>query len=1363
MAGKTNVNNYSLLIITIMKHTILLILLLGVAPLYAQPYVAEWKLDTMHGAPLSEIEIKPTITTGGAYRMYQTDRLSSRVYFNANNIQNMNRLSLTVENVYNNIASTVSPILMAGGFGANIILKGKNKFTSDNNSNPAFEVSDTDQPITITGTLADTFELKGGNNTVAIKVTNGGAKNSALVFNGGVILIDNTLGGGAIATVETKSKFDTIIVNRGVITSTDGRNTAIIGEYAAGNPSRMVVINGGTVDGILANEVIINGGSVCGNVYVIQGTDTILPTNSAGDTVFVGKLSKPNVEGVWVDDKNYNIRRNHNGNDTLYLYMTHADETDTLHIVNTIAAGRSTVDTAVWDETARQFVFNRPTHTIQRLLTDITLTAPGGLTRVYQHQDSTPLPLPFNFEIAATTIPDASPSTLPLHLAPLEVMIRFNGYTLYKKEDINIPPLSYVDNYEIASDMLKLPAGRHPITIEYGGDPNNSNSPNSIDTFLTIEKAVPIPWRTLSEMTNGTDTLEAQYLDTCKNIPGFDDYAQPFGQWRWRFPNDTVGSIGLHYVPIQYMPLAGDGITADTNNYFTIDTGIWIRVRKRTPESRMLYGVQGDHLYNIPLGDKNSCWQWVDSMTIIPLLTGTPKFSALYLCDTTHFVMNNEITITVVPEVIPAERTAVYLDLLSNIGLPPDWTWTPDTITVGNVGLNYHTATYAPSPSVYPPITTQIGVLVGKKRPAYNSFAPTAIYGDTLGNIPLWDTSAVARPALGEQDTCWTWASPADLVGNAGQQRHRAIFTPLDTVNFIIIDTGITVTVSKAWPTCAATPNFCDITLDSITATYLDILSSVRIPYGWYWDASVRDSTVGDAGMQYRRVFYRDDNENYYQADTIFRIIVKKKVPTIDVYELNTEVTYGDLIEDIEFVLPPPWVWRDPRDSVGTAGKQQVHIIVNHNDTANYQQTDRTLWIFVEKDTLDYHIPPSRLLVATYGDLLQTVLLWDTAAARLNIRDTGWVWATPNAKVGNVGVREHQARFVPLDTFNYAIVPMTLLVQVNKAKPNPPLPDKLAAFTGDTLQSVVLPAGWQWLQPEYVMNDRGIQYYNAFFTPQDTANWDTIVRSLMVFVVQKTLIEIDNATETKPTYFVMDSCSIDFTDIYFETDPNVTLWCTSGCRQRGEQLDPVYLGIDITKPDVYVLTYKIRISSDYDWFVEKEGTLYIERQYRFKDVVRQKYNKVLFVINNPVYTGYQGFVGYQWYRNGEPVGDGQQYYYEGTADNPRTLSPATPYTVKLTTETGKEIGTCPGFATSVASYLKIYPNPARQGGTITIDFPSALQSSRVMMNIFSISGNLVATYSLTPDAPQIMLGGNLVPGIYILKTLGLGETLLVIE
>lgn len=131
----------------------------------------------------------------------------------------------------------------------------------------------------------------------------------------------------------------------------------------------------------------------------------------------------------------------------------------------------------------------------------------------------------------------------------------------------------------------------------------------------------------------------------------------------------------------------------------------------------------------------------------------------------------------------------------------------------------------------------------------------------------------------------------------------------------------------------------------------------------------------------------------------------------------------------------------------------------------------------------------------------------------------------------------------------------------------------------------------------------------------------------------------------------------------------------------------------------------------------------IEKRIPTEKIVVQKYDNVLLVNNNKQTNGGYVFQAYQWFKNGEPIGD-KQAYSAGDAFG-TTLEAGAEYYVELTLYNGKKITSCPIFIQDKApANWGVYPNPVKKNQLLHIRLDEDKQQATSYV-IYNVKGQTI--------------------------------------
>jgi len=372
---------------------------------------------------------------------------------------------------------------------------------------------------------------------------------------------------------------------------------------------------------------------------------------------------------------------------------------------------------------------------------------------------------------------------------------------------------------------------------------------------------------------------------------------------------------------------AGSGQTfsvvyfCEEGNYNDAAGTITVNVAKADPAYTTLANLTatyGDLLSSVTLPN-GYMWEGDETGTVGSVGTRTHRVT-FTPADTDNYNVITGISVTIEVSkanpsyTMPTGLTAIYGAALSSVTLPSGWSW-KSTGTVGNAGTRTHSAIFTPADESNYNVMTDINVAVtvSKADPVYTvPDGLTAAYGERLSSITL--------PAG------WSWESIGRPVGNAGTQTHRAVFTPVDIVNYnIVTGVNVSLTVAKVNPSYTAPT--------SLTAIYGAALSSVTLPTGWSWENT---GTVGNAGTQtHKAVFTPVDIVNYnVMTDINLTIAVSRAIPPYTVPDDLTAI-FGQTLADVE--LPTGWSWDGEKTgTVGNVGTRTHRATFTPVDTVNY-------------------------------------------------------------------------------------------------------------------------------------------------------------------------------------------------------------------------------------------------------------------------------------------------------------------------------------------------------------------------------------------------------------------------------------------
>ena len=562
-----------------------------------------------------------------------------------------------------------------------------------------------------------------------------------------------------------------------------------------------------------------------------------------------------------------------------------------------------------------------------------------------------------------------------------------------------------------------------------------------------------------------------------------------------------TGATTVTTVYVKGMSVGDAVITVKSNDNNNKSASCSVTVTKANPTYTVPTGLTatyGDTLSSVTLP---TGWSWADGTQVVGN-AGTNTFKATFTpTDTTNYNVVNNINVSVTVSkatptyTVPTGVTAEYGKTLSSVALPDGWSWVDGTQTVGNLGPNTFKAKFTPSDANNYSVVSDIDVTVTvtKGTPTYTVPTElTATYGDTLSSVTLPDG--------------WSWADGTQVVGNAGTNTFKAIFTPTDTTNYNVVNNiNVSVTVSKATPTYTVPTG--------VTAEYGKTLSNVALPTGWSWVDGTQ--TVGNVGQNtFKAIFTPADASNY---ETIENVDVTINVSPADITPTVSIVgwTYGETAKTPSVsgntgngAVAYTYAEKGSNEFSSAAPTEagQYTVKAEIAATTNYNGAVATADFTVAKANPTYTVPTE--LSATYGDTLSSVALPD-----------GWSWTNGSQNVGNAGTNTFKAIFTPADAKNYnTITNVDVSVTVSKATPTYTVPSELTATYGDNLSSVSLPEGWAWADKTSGVGNAGTNTFKATFTPSDTNNYNIVYDIDVSVTVNKATPTYTVPSELTATY-----------------------------------------------------------------------------------------------------------------------------------------------------------------------------------------------------------------------------------------------------
>ncbi|MBD5560233.1 MAG: hypothetical protein HDQ87_07755 [Clostridia bacterium] len=282
---------------------------------------------------------------------------------------------------------------------------------------------------------------------------------------------------------------------------------------------------------------------------------------------------------------------------------------------------------------------------------------------------------------------------------------------------------------------------------------------------------------------------------------------------------------------------------------------------------------------------------------------------------------------------------------------------------------------------------------------------------------------------------------------------------------------------------------------DLVEAVYGDTLSDLELPSGYTW--ADPDLSVGSVGINSFEAVYRNADGDEQTVSINVRVMPKNG-DELDISPIENEYEANHIvIRDGDVTL------EKGTDYMVTNSVREDEVTVTIHFMGNYTgEVVRTFTFELE----NAWIIPLTAPGWTYGSAERL----PQAEARYG--ETVYSYAPVLDEEGSTG---EFADTVPENAGTYvvrAVVPSTIYYTglraeetfvIAKADPSYDLPIGLAAYYGTQLQALALPAGFSFLNPTETVGVVGERSFDAVYTPEDTANYNTVPVQIQVTVLPK--------------------------------------------------------------------------------------------------------------------------------------------------------------------------------------------------------------------------------------------------------------------
>ena len=682
--------------------------------------------------------------------------------------------------------------------------------------------------------------------------------------------------------------------------------------------------------------------------------------------------------------------------------------------------------------------------------------------------------------------------------------------------------------------LTSLPAGSRSLTASYAGDTNFIACTSSA-LPLTVSKATPaISWATPAAITYGTALSSNQLDATSGGVAGTFVYSPASG---------AVLIAGSNTLSATFTP-------SDTTDYNTGTGSVTLTVNKATPmigwatpfaisygtvlSSTQLNassgGVAGSFIYTPASGTVLTAGSQTLSATF------TPSDSTDYSTATGSVTLTvNKVTPTITwatPAAITygTELDATQLNASSG-GVAGSFVYSPVSGTVLTVGSQTLSVTLTPTDSTdYNAASGSVTLTVNKATPTIAWATPAAItYGTALSSMQLDATSEGVAGSF-------VYSPVSGTVLTAGSQMLSVTFTPTDTTDYSAATGLVTLIVNKATPTITwATPSA--ITYGTaLSSTQLDATSGGVAGGFAYLPVSGTALTAGSQTLS--ATFTPTDTTDYNTGTGSVTLTVNKATPTLSLGTSGSPSTYGEPVTFTATVSSGPSGTVTVLDGGSAIGTGAISGTTATFTDSSLTAGSHTITASLATST-NYNAIISSPITQTVSKATPTIawanpspITYGTglSSAQLNASSVGvagtFAYTPAAGTVLSVGLQTLSVTFTPTDGGDYNATSASVTMTVDdKLTPNITWSTPSAITYGNALSAIQLNASsggvagtMTYLPAAGTVLGAGAQTLSVTFAPTDSADYNTVMQTVML-TVNKASVIISGSSSLTPSLY----------------------------------------------------------------------------------------------------------------------------------------------------------------------------------------------------------------------------------------------------
>ena len=500
---------------------------------------------------------------------------------------------------------------------------------------------------------------------------------------------------------------------------------------------------------------------------------------------------------------------------------------------------------------------------------------------------------------------------------------------------------TYIFNGEAVSQIKN--AGEYTVTITLPETDHYLGA--SATTIVRIAKA------TISQSISAQSAFYGQTLGEFNGqLP-----ENELGGWSWKTGTaTTVGEIGRQSHVAVFTP-------NDTANYEIVETTVYFNVAKArvaTPELAINSFVFTGNQISVEVEEN---LLYTIGGTINATNVGEYQVE-IALNDTTHYewTTGNTDSYAIAWSITKAQA------VISNLAIN-GWTY-GESANLPTANTNFGTIVYSYSVDgveYTASVPTNAGAYFVKASVEttenWNGSTSEAVQFTIAKATPVTDFATVWTAYYGQRLSDitlpsgyqWKENSTLSIVDNG--QTFKAVFTPEDTDNYLVVEDFFTVNVQKATATIGVqnsysfTYNGIVHTLGGITASH----NETTLVYTYVRNGEAVNE-IKNAG-NYMVTITLPESAHYLAQSVTTTVTVAQIQNTQTIGTLNA--VYGDKLSTVALIDSAygTWSWKDcqPTTTVGNAGTQTHVAVFTPTDTVNYASRELAVTVNVAKQTIN--------------------------------------------------------------------------------------------------------------------------------------------------------------------------------------------------------------------------------------------------------------------------------------------------------------------------------------------------------------------------------------------------------------------------